>query len=75
MNVRTFKKEINDMKKGEIVYINSINLSITSINMLREFIRRGILIPDINKVNKVYADSKSVMQGVVILPQMDYIKN
>lgn len=74
MNYRTLKKSIIEMNAGEKVYINSIGLSLNAINTLRTLICDGIITPDIEEVKKTYKDVENVMNGKVILPQMDYIR-
>lgn len=73
-NVRTLKKVVREMKKGETLYINAISCSFNMIGQLREYIKDGVLAPDEEEVKKSYNDVESVMNGTVIFPQMTYIK-
>lgn len=72
--MKNFEKTINKMKKGEKIYINSIGLTVKNIESLKNMIKSNILIPDKSEVEIVYKDVESVMNGDVIIPQMDYIK-
>lgn len=74
-NVYILKREIKNLKKGEKIFINVINLSPKSVIVLREMIQNGILIPDAAEVKKLYKNEKVVMKGLIILPQMLYTKN
>lgn len=74
MNYRSLNKQIKGMNKGEVVFINAINLSENSINLLRTFVKNGVLVPDKVEVTMMYKDVESVMNGTVILPQMSYSK-
>lgn len=65
---------ISKRNKGDIVYINSINLTSGAIDALRTMIKSCILKPDEDEVKLVYSDVESVMNGDVIFPQMHYIK-
>ena len=73
-NIRTLKKVVREMKKGEKLYVNAIGLSINAIEQLREYIKENVLLPDREEVERVYNDVETVMNGTVIFPQMTYIK-
>jgi hypothetical protein len=73
LSVNKFRSCINGVKDNDVVYINSINLSEKSIEELRTYVKNGRLIPVQEVVVNVYKDIESVMNGEVILPQMDYI--
>lgn len=73
LSVNKFRSCINGVKDNDVVYINSINLSEKSIEELRTYVKNGILILVQEVVVNVYKDIESVMNGEVILPQMDYI--
>lgn len=73
-NIKTLKKVVKEMKKGETLYINAISLSINAIEQLREYIKLNVLLPDKSEVENLYNDIESVMNGKTILPQMTYIK-
>lgn len=72
MNYRTLKNHINKMGIGEMLYINVINLSENGVNLIRDYIKSGILIPDKAEVEQLYKDIENVMNGNVILPQLNY---
>lgn len=65
-----FTKTINKMKAGEKIYINAICLNSECIDDLRSFIQSGTLQPI--EPQRFYNDVESVMNGKVILPQMEY---
>ena len=74
MTTKEFKKEIESMKSGEVVFINAINLSVKQINILIEYVKSGVLVPDIESVKAMCKDVDGAMQGRFLLPQMEYIK-
>ena len=76
MTTAEFKKSIQALKPGEQVYINSINLTVKQIDVLRQFIKSQVLTPDISEVEKmIVPDSiEKVMTGDMICPQMNYTK-
>lgn len=74
MNYKSFTKQVMNMRSGERVYINAINISENSFYVLRKMIQKGILYPDIDQVKTAYKKVDAVMSGDVILPQMDYIR-
>ena len=76
MNVRGFRSTIGQAEPGKTIYINTINLTPGCIKQLREYIKEGILIPDISEVEKmIVPDSiEKVMTGDMICPQMNYTK-
>jgi len=74
MNYKTLIKEVSTLRPGEIIYINSIGLSIRGIETVRLMVKNGVLIPEIEEVKKVYKDIEAVMTGAVIFPQMIYRK-
>ncbi len=73
-NIRSLKKTVEKMKKGEKLYINAISLSVNVIEQLRDYIEDNVLLPDKMEVERVYNDISSVMSGKVIFPQMTYIR-
>ena len=77
MQTRVMMKTIMMMNTGERIYINAINASLTSIDVLRRYIQKGILKPDEQKVREMINDEdviKEVMNGRFVCPQMTYIK-
>ena len=62
------------MNLGDMIYINSINLTKKGIDVLREYIKSGVLVPEREEVEELYKNVEAVMSGDVILPQMTYIK-
>lgn len=73
-NIRTLKKVVREMKKGEKIYINAIGLSLNAVDQLREYIKDNTLAPIREEVESVYNDVNYVMSGDVIFPQMTYIR-
>ena len=74
ISIRTLKKTVRELKSGESIYINSIGLSINSIEALRTMVMGGVLIPDSIEAEKVYKRPEDIMNGKVIFPQMTYVK-
>ena len=76
MRTAEFKKALQELKPGKTIYINTINLTPGCIKQLREYIKEGILTPDISEVEKmIVPDSiEKVMTGDMICPQMNYTK-
>ena len=73
-NIRTLKKVVKEMKRGEKLYINSICLTTNAIGQLREYVKDNVLLPDKSEVEQIYSDIQAVMSGKTILPQMTYIR-
>lgn len=73
-NVRSLRKLVKEMKKGEKLYVNAISISINAVDQLRDYIKSGIITPDKSEVERVYNNVNDVMTGEVIFPQMTYIK-
>lgn len=73
-NIRTLKKAVGEMKKGEKLYISAIGLTVNAIEQLREYVKGNVLMPERSEAEKAYNDAESIMNGKVILPQMTYIK-
>ena len=76
MNVRGFRSTISHVEAGKTIFINAINLTPGCIEQLREYIKEGMLIPDISEVEKmIVPDSiEKVMSGEIICPQMYYTR-
>lgn len=76
MNVRGFRNTVSHVEPGKTIYINAINLTPGCIKQLREYIKEGILTPDISEVEQmIVPDSiEKVMTGEMICPQMNYTK-
>lgn len=72
----TLVKYINNLKMGEQVFINSINLSLGAIDSLREFIQDGTLIPVEAELKKMVVEEAipKFLDGTCICPQMTYTK-
>lgn len=73
-NIRTLKKVVKEMKQGEKLYINTISLTVNTIEQLRTYIKENVLLPDKTEVEQLYNDIPAVISGKTILPQMTYIK-
>lgn len=69
-----FIQFVKGLNKGDIVFINSISLSVTAIDKLREYIKTGVLHPVRSEVEKMITPTKieEVMSGNIICPQMFY---
>lgn len=69
-----FIQFVKGLNKGDVVFINSISLSISAIDKLREYIKTGVLHPVRSEVEKVIIPTKieEVMSGEIICPQMFY---
>lgn len=76
MNVRSFRKEIREMKQGDICYIDAIGLSLNSIDELRNYIKVAILAPYMPELRKTIKAEylEQYLNGTSICPQMTYIK-
>lgn len=77
MQTRVMMKTIMNMNSNERIYINAINASLTSIDVLRRYIQKGILKPDEQKVREMINDEEvieEVMSGRFLCPQMIYVK-
>lgn len=74
LNVRGFRKQVLEMESGQRFYLNAINVSVSIIEQLREYIKCGVIEPVRQEVEVYYKDVEAVMNGDTILPQMEYIK-
>lgn len=77
MQTRVMMKTIMNMNSGERIYINAINASLTSLEVLMRYIQRGELKPDEAEVRKMINGEEvieDVMNGRRLCPQMTYIK-
>lgn len=76
MTERQFRKKIENLKIGETVYINAINLSINQIDYLRCAIHYGVLKPDLTELKQKIKPEyiNEYYNGISICPQMTYIK-
>lgn len=77
MQTRVMMKTIMMMNTGERIYINAINASVKSLEVLRRYIQRGELKPDETEVRKMINGEdviEDVMKGRRLCPQMTYIK-
>lgn len=74
MKKREFVKAINSCNDGDVIFINAINLSLSAIDQLKQYIKIGLLHPDRKEVEKVIVPLKieEVMKGEIICPQMYY---
>ena len=74
MKKREFVKAINSCTDGDIIFINAINLSLSAIDQLRQYIKIGKLHPVRKEVEKVIVPLKieEVMNGEILCPQMTY---
>lgn len=73
-NVKRLKEIIGEMNLNDRIYINSINLTKKGIDVLRRYIKSGVLVPEREEVEELYKNVEAVMSGDVILPQMTYVK-
>lgn len=76
MNIRSFRKQVREMKTGEEVYINAINLSLNGIEQLKEYIADGTLVPNMDEVKRRVVEQAVpyVMKGEMVCPQMLYTR-
>lgn len=77
MKVNVFKKEIATAKTGSKIYMNTINFSLASIDLLRKYIQDGTLSPDEEELKKCIVPEAlpKFRSGECICPQMTYVKN
>ena len=73
-DIKNLKKTIKAMKAGETIFINAVNLTANGIELLRNYVKSGVLIPDREEAEMQYKDVEAVMCGNVVFPQMTYIK-
>lgn len=76
MNKKQFITAINQTPAHEWVYINAINLKIPAIDTLREYIRSGVLIPNLDELKKMIKPDaiSKFLSGECIAPQLTYKK-
>lgn len=75
MNIRTFKKELATMKKGDRFYLNAISCSVSVVEHLKQLIIEGYLQPDPQELKKAVKENaiETFEKGWAIFPQMTYI--
>lgn len=73
-NVKNLKKTIKAMESGETIFINAVNLTANGIELLRNYVKSGVLVPDREEAEARYKDVEAVMNGNVVFPQMIYTK-
>lgn len=72
MRTDTIYRRLVNYVPGELVYINSIGLTVNAIQYVRKCVKAGALVPCRDEVEAVYKDVEGVMKGDVILPQVSY---
>lgn len=77
MRANVFKKTIAEAQAGDKIYMNAINFSLKSIDLLRQFIQDGILSPDEEELQRhiVPEALPEYRSGERILPQMTYVRS
>lgn len=73
-DIRNLKKTIKTMEVGETIFINAVNLTANGIELLRSYVKSGVLVPDRKEAEARYKDVEAVMNGNVVFPQMIYTK-
>lgn len=73
-DIQNLRRTIKAMEAGETIFINAVNLTANGIELLRNYVKRRVLIPDRKEVEIMYKDVEAVMSGDVVFPQMTYIK-
>ena len=72
MRTDTIYRRLVNYVSGELVYINSIGITVNAIQYVRKCVKAGALVPCKDEVEKLYKDVEGVMKGDVILPQVCY---
>lgn len=70
----TLENYVNNLEIGDHVYINAINCTNGAIDLLRYYIKSGILIPSEEEAKRFYTNIEVVKTGDVIIPQLTYRK-
>lgn len=75
-NVRTMRKAVKSLNKGDVIHINTINCTVSMIEQLKTYIKCGVLIVDESELCKtIVEDSRDKFRsGYAVAPQMTYIK-
>lgn len=73
-DIQNIRRTIKAMETGETIFINAVNLTANGIELLRSYVKSGVLVPDRKEVEIMYKDVEAVMSGDVVFPQMTYIK-
>lgn len=73
-DIRNLKKTIKAMEAGETIFINAVNLTANGVELLRNYVKNGVLVPDRKEAEARYKDVESVMSGAVVFPQMIYTR-
>lgn len=71
-----FTSMLFKLERGSRIYINAINLTVTQIDILKQFVSRGDLQPDLKELTMMIKPEyhKDFFDGDKIAPQMTYIK-
>ena len=74
MNIRTFKKEIESMKSGDVFYFNAIAGTVKMAEYMKEQIKAGKITPDAEELNKAIKPEAQYKfyRGEALAPQMSY---
>ena len=77
MRVNVFKKKIAEAQPGDTMYMNTINFSVSAVDLLRKFIQDGTLSPVEEELQKSVVPEAlpKFLSGECLLPQMTYVRN
>lgn len=75
MTIRTLKNELANCKKGDVIFINALHLSVNAIEYLQNEIKNNHIKPIESDVKGMFTESgyNKIMNGDAIAPQMEYI--
>lgn len=76
ITAKQLKATIKDLKAGEKIYINALGLTTEAIEVLKDFINIGVIVPVQEVLDKAIKKEfhADCITGVCVCPQMEYIK-
>lgn len=76
MNIRSYRKAIREIKKGEQFYFNAISASVAMVEYTKELVKNGTIKLDMEELEKMIVPEAldKFLTGEALAPQMFYIK-
>lgn len=74
MNIRSYKKQIREMKVGDTFYLNAINCSLAMVDYTKELLKSGKIKPEQSELDRtIFSEyQQDFISGKSIAPQMMY---
>lgn len=74
MNIRSYRKQIREMKVGDTFYLNAINCTLAMVDYTKELLKNGKIRPEQSELDRtIYPEyQQDFISGKSIAPQMMY---